>query len=203
MDVNVITIFLSLALTIAFTRMWDLSPIPITTWMIFFYFCFRRCCCYLAEVRLVTLEPHLLKTDMLFERFAAFAFGIDALFLFVVTGYNVTKPDHFFLWSSLALLVNIIWLIVVLLLVDKANDTNPKLTVREMLRNCLILKGLEAVICLFGGTWLYCKWEWDGMDFSTIQPWVFLLSLGLLVFIIIVEAILHKAFLFDSTYKIK
>lgn len=201
MDSNVTTIFLSMALTIAFTQLVSAQPAPLSVWILFFYFCFRKCSYYASDVRFNQLSTKIFKKENISERFLHFTFGISTLFLFVVTGYFITEPCKFFLFTALALVINIMWLIMLLLLIDPTFDNNPKLTIRQMFKNFIVINVIEIFICVIGGLWLACKWKWDGMVYMAIQPWVFSLSVGLLVFVMFVDILLHKYFLFDPDYK--
>jgi len=201
MDKNVTTIFLSKALTIAFTRLaGSVSPI-LPVWFVFSYFVLRKINYFISDVRFADLSKDLFKSGTMTERMFSMILGVATLFLFIVAGYYVIEPYMFFLWTACALLINILWIAVLRILVDPVKDRNPNLTIRTLFKNYIIINAFEILICLVSGLWLSGKWQWPGMTFETIQPWVFGVSLGLLGFIMLLDLLLHKVFLFDYEYK--
>jgi hypothetical protein len=201
MDKNVTTIFLSMALTIAFTRLVGSTNPTIGMWAIFLYFVFRKISYYVCDIRFSELSANIFKQETTTERMFNLFLGVSTLFMFIVSGYFVIQIDAFFLWQSLALLFNIGWVILLLILIDPVKDKNPKLTVRRMFRNFIIINSIEMIIFLVGGLWLSCKWVINGISDEVISKWILGIVLGTLSFIMLIDFLLHKYFLFDPTYK--
>lgn len=200
MDRNVFTIFLSMSLTVAFTRIVAVETPTWGMWGVFLYFVFRKISYYVADARFADISGSLFRAETVTERMFHLLLGVASLFLFIVAGYYVTTPSAFFLWKSFALLINIFWLVLLMILVDPQKDKNSRLTVRTMFRNFSIINGVEILVCLIAGFWLRGKWEWKGSAFAELEPWVLGLGLGTLFFIMLIDFLLHKYFLFDPTY---
>lgn len=200
MDKNVHTVFLSMALTLGLTRMAGEAPHQWPVWLIFAYFILRKTSYFPTDIRFTALAPQLFKPGSLVERMLDLLFGIFTLFLFLVVSYYVVEPRLFFLWYALALFVNIMWLILLYALIDPAQDQHPRLTVREMFRNFAVINGIEVGLCLLVGFWLVGKWQWPGLSYETAEPWIFGLAIGVLVFLMLIDVLIHKEFMFDPDY---
>lgn len=203
MDSNVTTIFLSMALTIAFTQLVKLQSPGWEIWVIFFYFAFRKISYYVADVRFNELSLKIFRQETVTERMFNLFFGVSTLFLFIVSGYFVSSPVKFYFWSAFTLLINIAWIILLLVLIDPEKDKNHKLSIRAMFKNFIFINIAEIVIFTISALWLNGQWATKGLTFEEIKPWIFGISLGGLGFIMLIDFLLHKYFLFDPNYSVE
>jgi len=200
MDRSVFTIFLSMSLTVAFTRIVNITNPSFGVWLIFFYFVFRKISYYVADARFSDISCDVFKQETVTERMFHLLLGVSSLFLFIVAGYYVTNPSVFFLWNAFALFINICWLVLLLILVDPEKDKNQQLQIRTMFRNFIMINAVEIVFSLTAGLWIKCRWEWQGVNYYDLEPWVLGIGLGTLFFIMLIDFLLHKHFLFDPKY---
>jgi hypothetical protein len=201
MDKNVLTVFLSIGLTLAFTRIAALETVPVLVWGFFWYYVIRRITYYVADIRFADLAAgDVFRADSSAERVGNLFLGVVTLFLFAMSGFFVSEPLRFFTWTMITLAFNVFWLFILLRAIDPARDQNPSLTIRRMFKNFIGINVFEIIICAVASLWLVNKWGVGTRPFETIQPWVLTVTLIVLCATMVGDLLFHREFVVATSY---
>jgi hypothetical protein len=195
MDPNLAIVFVSMALTVAITRLAGETDPTGSSVAICLYFILRRVNYYIIDKKFALMFDSMIKPGREFERIIETYLGVITLFCFLISGFYVIDPKRFFWWTCLALIFNVLWLILVRFLIDGSKDRNKVLRVSELYRNSIVENLAEVAVCLAVAIVLTIEPNHEKLPFQTVASWSIGLGLGILGFIMFFDLVVHRHFL--------